>query len=225
MPFGVSWTADLRHYASDNDVRTVFDVGAHRGETALQVAQAFPTARIHCFEPVRPNFRALVEATAQLDVRCVDAAVSDTDGIGRFHLGPDSGRCGFHAVGPGLDVRTITLDTYASAADVQHVDVLKIDTEGHEPAVLRGASSLLSAGRVDHVLAECDFTARPDEPHGDFAEILALLAPLSFRVISFYTGGVDELGWRWGDVLLRRVIASQATRVALTPAVEGDGDR
>jgi FkbM family methyltransferase len=221
MPFGVSWTADLRHYTGQDSVRTVFDVGAHRGETALEIAEAFPGAQIHCFEPVRPNFRALVAATGRLDVRCVDAAVSDTDGIGRFHLGPDSGRCGFRAIGPGLDVRTITLDTYAAEAGVAHVDLLKIDTEGHEAAVLAGARRLLTTGRVNHVLAECDFTARPDEPHGDFAEILRLLAPLGFRVVSFYTGGVDELGWRWGDVLLRRVTASRASRVAVTPAAEG----
>jgi FkbM family methyltransferase len=217
VPFGVSWTADLRHYAGDRGVRIALDVGAHRGETARQIADAFPGATIHCFEPVRPNFRALVEATRSLTVRCVDVAVSDADGTARFHLGPHSGRCGFRATGPGLDVTTVTLDSYARANGIDHVDLLKIDTEGHEAAVLRGAFALLRDGRVDHVLAECEFVERPDEPHGDFGEILALLAPLGFRVISFYTGGVDALGWRWGDVLLRRVTTSDPGSVAASP--------
>jgi hypothetical protein len=148
--------------------------------------------------------------------------VSDADGTARFHLGPDSGRCGFRAIGPSLEVRTVRLDTYADEQGIDHIDLLKIDTEGHEPAVLRGADQLLRSSRIDHVLAECEFTERGDEPHGSFAEIHAILAPLGFRVVSFYTGGVDELGWRWGDVLFRRVGTVTPSRVAISPAAVAD---
>lgn len=216
VPFGVSWIDDLRHYATA-EIRTAFDVGAHHGETAQLISAAFLKGEMHCFEPVRPNYRTLLEATRALPVTCVQAAVSDRDGTARFHLGPDSGRCGFRATGPGLDVRTVTLDSYAREHGISHIDLLKIDTEGHEPAVLRGARELLTAGRVDFVLAECEFAARPEEPHGDFAEIASLLVPAGFRVISFYTGGVDALGWRWGDVLLARITAAEAGPVAVSP--------
>lgn len=218
IPFGVSWAEDLRYYLRGARLATAVDVGAHRGETAQRILEAFPAAQVHSFEPVRPSFRALTEATRHLNVRCINAAVSESDGTARFHLGPDSGRCGFRAPGPALDVRTVALDTYADECSVEHIDLLKIDVERHEPQVLRGAADLLGSGRVGFVLAECEFTERPEEPHGDFREILSILAPLGYRVVSFYTGGVDDHGWRWGDVLFRRVSAARPGWVASSPA-------
>lgn len=216
-PFGVSWVQDLRYCLSGTELAVAVDVGAHRGETAQLILEAFPSAQVHCFEPVRPSFRALSEATRDLNVRCVNAAVSDCDGTARFHLGADSGRCGFRARGPGLDVRTVALDTYAADCSLEHIDLLKIDAEGHETHVLRGAARLLGSGRIGFVLAECEFTERTAEPHGDFCEILQILAPLGYRVVSFFTGGVDDHGWRWGDVLFRRVTVANPGWVVCSP--------
>lgn len=217
MPFGMSWVEDLRYCLGGTDLAIAADVGAHRGETARLILDAFPLAQVHCFEPVRPSFHALTAATRDLNVCCVNAAVSDSDGTARFHLGADSGRCGFRARGPGLDVRTVALDTYADEHSLERIDLLKIDAEGHEATILRGATRLLSAGRVDFVLAECEFTERNEEPHGDFVEILGILAPLDYRVVSFYTGGIDDHGWRWGDVLLRRASSPHRGWVATSP--------
>ena len=218
IPFSVSWVEELRSSLSGATLEIAVDVGAHRRETSQHILEAFPAAQVHSFEPVRPSFRALIETTRHLNVRCVNAAVSDSDGTARFHLGPDSGRCGFRALGPALDVRTVALDTYAAECALEHIDLLKIDAEGHEPHVLRGAARLLGSERVGYVLAECEFTERPAEPHGDFSEILSILAPLGYRVVSFYTGGVDDHGWRWGDVLFRRVSAAHPGWVASSPA-------
>lgn len=217
IPFGVSWVEDLRYCLNDAKLAIAVDVGAHRGETARRILEAFPATQVHCFEPVRPSFRALTEATRHLNVRCLNAAVSDSDGTARFHLGPDSGRCGFRAPGPALDVRTVMLDTYAADCPLEHIDLLKVDVEGHEPHVLRGAARLLGSGRVGFVLAECEFTERAGEPHGDFGDILSILAPLGYRVVSFYTGGVDDHGWRWGDVLFRHVSVANPGWVASSP--------
>ena len=84
---------------------------------------------------------------------------------------------------------------------------MKIDTEGFEMQVLRGSEKLLEEGKVDHILVECEFTRRfDDEPHGNFFEILNYLHQFQYRVISFYTGGVDNFGWRWGNVLFHRSV-------------------
>ncbi len=52
---------------------------------------------------------------------------------------------------------------------------------------------------------------------GDFVEILKCVEDFGFRVVSFYSGGVDDLGWIWGNVLLRNVIGKQSGRVACSP--------
>jgi hypothetical protein len=50
-PRGTDLFRDLRRY-SGIDFRTVFDVGAHKGESALSYLRNMPNARIYSFEPV-----------------------------------------------------------------------------------------------------------------------------------------------------------------------------
>ena len=44
---------------------------------------------------------------------------------------------------------------------VERIDVLKVDVEGYEPAVLRGAARLLSEGRVGAVVCELNEASGP----------------------------------------------------------------
>jgi hypothetical protein len=44
-----------------------------------------------------------------------------------------------------------TIDGYCSRNDIDHIDLLKLDVEGHELAALLGASAMLSGGRIDFV--------------------------------------------------------------------------
>ena len=67
--------------------------------------------------------------------------------------------------------------------------------------VLRGAKQVIADGRVEFVLCECEFLPRAGEPHGDFFEIFSHLSDRNYRLVSFYTGGVDRNGWRFGDAL------------------------
>jgi hypothetical protein len=126
---------------------------------------------------------------------------------------------------PLLEVRLETADAFCVERGIQRVNLLKIDTEGYEMNVLRGAEKLLAEGRIDFILAECDFFRRGGEPHGDFIEISKHLSTFGFHVVSFYTGGVDDLGWVWGDVLFRESSRSQPGRVACSPIIKVPASR
>jgi FkbM family methyltransferase len=165
--------------------------------------RAFPGVQVHAFEPLPENFAALQSATAGQGVRVVNAAVSDLTGTVTITRGQTTQHASLHRHdgGQASEVPAETIDEYMSEHGLDRVDLLKIDAEGHEEAVLRGGLRQLKNGSVDFVLCECDFTPRPGKPHGDFRTIFALLEPLGCRVVSFYTGGVDSNGWVWGDVL------------------------
>jgi FkbM family methyltransferase len=216
-PFGVSWEDDLRFYRPRLDVAV--DVGAHQGETALRLLGAFAGVQVHAFEPMPESFRHLEAAVDGQGVRCVNAAVGEASGVLTMAEGVSSQHSGVHGAGPRIEVPVTTLDAYAAEAGLETVDLLKVDVEGHEAEVLRGAMGLLSGGRVEHVLCECEFVRRGDEPHGDFHEIFALLAPLGYRVVAFYANGVDNLGWLWGDVLFLRAGGSRDGWYASSPVV------
>jgi FkbM family methyltransferase len=215
VPFGVRWSADIAHYLQGRALGVAFDVGAHHGETSLKLLDAFPDAQIHSFEPIPDSFAILRRVTAATAARAINAAVSDSSGVLKIARGEASYQSGVYATGESIEVPSLTVDEYADAQGIDRLGLLKIDTEGHEEAVLRGARKRLEAGAIEFIVCECEFTPRPDEPHAQFAALHALLEPLGYRVASFYTGGVDNLGWVWGDVLYK-LTAGPRDRASIT---------
>jgi FkbM family methyltransferase len=225
-PFGVHWSADVAHYLQGRALGVAFDVGAHRGETTLKLLKAFPGTQIHSFEPMPESFAALRRETASTPARVVNAAMSDSSGVLELARGEASYQSGVNATGERLEVPSLTVDEYADAEGIERLGLLKIDTEGHEEAVLHGARRLLEAGAIEFVVCECEFAPRPEEPHADFAALHALLEPLSYRVVSFYTGGVDNLGWVWGDVLYKLTAGPRdRASIHLSPQLPADFSR
>jgi FkbM family methyltransferase len=203
VPFGARWSADIEHYLQGRALGVAFDVGAHRGETTLKLLDAFPGIQIHSFEPIPDSFASLQQATVATSARAINAAVSDSSGVLQIARGEASYQSGVNASGERIEVRSVTVDEYADGEGIERLGLLKVDTEGHEQAVLRGARRRLEAGAIEFVVCECEFTPRADEPHAQFSALHELLEPLGYRVVAFYTGGVDNLGWVWGDVLYK----------------------
>lgn len=221
VPFGLGWEQDLRALLGARATGATFiDVGANIGQTAQSLSGVFPEASIVSFEPVPHTFLELQRNTAGLPrVECVNLALGESSGAAVMTADRDGQNTLLEGVSTEgtTTVRVETLDEFSQARGLGQITLLKIDTEGFETAVLRGASGLLAAGRIDFVLAECDFLRRPDEPHGDFFAIHEQLASHGFRVVAFYSGGVDTDGWVWGDVLMMRPGAVDPLPVACSP--------
>ena len=205
-PFGVDWLSDVRFMCGDFSMATVFDVGANQGQTALKLANEFPRARVHSFEPVPATYAMLEKAVRALDtVVPVNSAIGDTIGQIEMTGEPGSGTNTVVSSGeidnPIITVPVTTLDAYCRDNRFDSVDLLKIDTEGAELSVLRGSKSLISEGKIRAIVAECEFAHRPGQPHGSFFDIWKFLDPFGYRVCAFYSGGADRHGWVWGDCL------------------------
>lgn len=140
----------------------VVDVGAHVGFFTLLAARLVgPDGHIRAFEPVPTNFEAL-EANLELNgytwVSPTRAAVSDSPatvslGLAEYRL-VGASTADFSVGGELSSVRApaVTLDHVVGADD--HVRLLKIDAEGHEPQVLAGAVRMLESSPPDAVLFE-----------------------------------------------------------------------
>jgi FkbM family methyltransferase len=137
----------------------VFDVGANVGAWTHEALRAFPQARIYCFEPSVSAFAELTKAVGTSPrVSLNRLALAETEGEALLYANtPGSGLGSLtkrrldHF---GLDfshqepVPVQTLQSWAASAGVESIDVLKLDVEGHELDVLRGAGELLSRVRV-----------------------------------------------------------------------------
>ena len=138
-----------------NHAPVVIDVGANIGLITLNILKYYPSAKIFAFEP-GPHQRQLLTRTINSNqlagkVQVSDLALSDTNGVTTFtvHSSRHSSGDGFKDTGRAgrarqINVTTQRLDDWWKANNEPCVHLLKIDTEGAELAVLRGAHCMLS---------------------------------------------------------------------------------
>jgi FkbM family methyltransferase len=126
----------------------VYDIGAHYGYySLLSSTLAGEPGVVIAFEPSPDNLSRLrrhIELNRCTNVRVIELAVSDSEGIAHFETRAGSGVGHLADDGP-LEVRTTRLDTLAE--ELPQPDVIKIDVEGAELGVLRGAAATLASAR------------------------------------------------------------------------------
>jgi FkbM family methyltransferase len=129
-------------------LREVYDVGANWGYfVALLATNAGFHGRVNAFEIAPDTYRqlaAMVEECGLQDrVTCHPIGVSDRTGRARITEEVHSALTRLAAEGGGREVGVVRLDDLGGADP----DFLKIDVEGHEAAVLRGAALRLARAR------------------------------------------------------------------------------
>ena len=135
--------------ALDAQAPRVVDIGANIGDTAVLLARFAPGAKVLCIEG-DPRFMPDLKCnTAQInEVTIVQAILSDQSAQVRGEFVTKNGTA--HVVlgegGDLLQVRTLD-DVLAAYAEFSCPDLIKIDTDGFEPAILRGAKRVLGSSR------------------------------------------------------------------------------
>lgn len=139
----------------------LFDVGANCGSYSRRLRQCFPDAAITAFEPNPEVFANLVEGLSESRIDCINRGLSSEPGEMELFLTSSNRQTSHASVYQGVlsdlhayaDVEKITvglttLDQYSLEKGIDRIDFLKIDTEGHELAVLKGARALLEQNRI-----------------------------------------------------------------------------
>lgn len=136
----------------------IFDVGANHGLLSFGMAGKH-AGRIdfHLFEPI-PRLVASIEKTKALypamRLTLNHAAVADQDGEVAFDVAEEeTGRSHIDAAG-ALRVRCLTIDTYLKTQGIANVDLMKLDVEGYELSVLRGAAGALDRRAIGAIYFE-----------------------------------------------------------------------
>lgn len=136
---------------------TVLDVGACEGAFAVLAVQKFDAARVWCFEPGRTMSNALRITARRHGIERqmvpVPLALGATQGRVVFYeatndpLGATTDANGAHADALPNEVSLTTIDEWTAATGVPAVDFIKIDAEGSDLDVLRGARETLRRSR------------------------------------------------------------------------------
>jgi FkbM family methyltransferase len=178
-------------------IKTIFDVGANIGQSAIKFRTAFPDATIHCFEPIKDTFEELVgNVNGYASVRCHQIALGNKEGQESMYLTDQSLTNSLIMPGKfvGLeDVKVLTVDGFASDNQIERIDLLKVDTEGFDLEVLRGAQNLLSSGKIAFVLVEVGFHPG-DSRHVLFDDVRSFLLKIGYSVFGVYDQTMEWSG-------------------------------
>lgn len=185
------------------DIGTVIDVGANTGQFARMIAEFFPRAELYCFEPLDEPFGQL-SAWAQTQngrVHCLQLALGDQEGEAEMHLHeqhtPSSSLLASttttHRLFPQTQaermtrIRVSTLDRALEDAlgSMPREILLKLDVQGFEDRVLRGAERVLALCKA--VVLEVGLDPLY-EGQADFHGLAQLLHAAGFR----YAGNLDQ---------------------------------
>lgn len=149
----------LSHYK----LNRIFDVGANIGEWAKMARSFQSDAEIHCFEPVPSVFKTMVKSTIDIDIMPNPFGLSSVCEIRDMLFDDDNDRL----TTPCLEIARVNPkivplimlngDEYCRSREIESIDFLKLDTEGHEFQVLRGFENMLKEGKIAIIQFEYGF--------------------------------------------------------------------
>lgn len=191
----------------------VFDAGANTGETARKYLHLFPKCNIHAFEPFPSTFSKLQSNIGHDPrVQAHMVALADRQSQARLYVSDSSlmnslippiveRAWGFKKEPEYVEVQTTALDAFAEEHRISEIDVLKLDVQGGEEAVFKGASRLLLESRIGLIYTEVQVVPLYQN-QSLFHELTSHLSQYGYTLFNLYNVRESGLGQlRWGDAI------------------------
>ena len=166
---------------------TFFDIGSNWGYFILLAASNHFRLTVHAFEPMPATYQDLASCLAQAGisdmVTCHNFALSSADGEAFIQMpdGVHSGSAEVSRMGGTTRIGTRRLDSLG----LPRPDFIKVDVEGHEIEVFKGAKETMKTARPFIVFENKPDYLRPEK----VLEVLFFLAELGY---CFYMPAVQR---------------------------------
>ncbi len=127
--------------------KTVLDIGAYRGDSALVLSRICEPDHIYSFEPTPTVYQSLVSVVEhyKLKVTPVNCGAGANSGKVRFNAS-DMG-WGQVSDSGNIEIPIMRVDDFVQENKVQNIGLIKVDTEGYEQDVLVGARETIRSHR------------------------------------------------------------------------------
>jgi FkbM family methyltransferase len=193
----------IRQSIQLRDADIVFDVGANHGDFALAASVCFPRARVFLFEPL-PVLRPVLELqTARNAGRWsfYPIALGASEGRLPLYVDPANDTIGSLAgfsesynrmhnqsahdrSTATIEVSIESLDNFCQRERIEEIDLIKIDVEGFEFAVLDGASEML--GNTTAIIIELSLVRKAEGKPAPLLEMVSRLTQYGFYVVGLF---------------------------------------
>jgi len=161
----------LKSILGDRDL-TIFDIGAHKGETLKTFNECFLNSQIYSFEPFKGAFQFLAKESEKIpNSKAFNIGFSDFNGKKEFYNYVDPSNPNISALNSLFNLKdekfipTVTkkevvecefqtLDNFTEKNKIEYIDLLKIDVQGAEYQVFQGGAKLLKDKRINTIFME-----------------------------------------------------------------------
>lgn len=161
------------------NINYIFDVGSHRGESIDYFIKLKNLKKIQSFEPQKDIFLVLKKKYKNNNkVILNQIALSQNENYKDFYINDLSSTSSFSRLNKKslwlkiknrilnkknpiinkIKIRSLTIDKFIKQKKIKKIDLLKIDTEGHELEVLKGALKTIKEHKVKFILIELHFS-------------------------------------------------------------------
>lgn len=213
LPRGINPIMDIKTKLKYKRIKTVFDVGANIGQTVKWIKDELPDSVVYAFEPIHSTYIQLEKNVFDYkNVITENFAFGDKKHVTKIHI---KGNNLLNSLKNEVilnkksteNVETVvvnTIDTYVKDKNIDAIDILKIDTEGYELHVLKGAVEMLNNERINFIFSEVGFLTT-DQYHTYFCSLLDFLSDFNFQFYALYdlTNSMSRMkkGTIWGNAL------------------------
>lgn len=201
LPIGADFLEDVKNKL-DIKPKVIFDVGANYGQTAEYYSASFPDAQIYSFEPIKDSFDKLVANTKTLtNVKCFHKAFGEMESAVEISLfGENQSQLNsLKNINSNLEsgaakeeISVTTIDLFLKSDNIKKIDLLKIDTEGYELEVLKGAADSIKSGKVKLILCEVALSAA-NKRNTPVCEVINFLQGYNYTLLGLYDTNINYL--------------------------------
>jgi FkbM family methyltransferase len=179
-------------------IQCFFDVGANDGATAQAALSYFDDVHLFAFEPHPQTFQRLRQNVSSPNFKAFNIALGDRQGDAElFSYGSDKTNSlvqdapfavRFRQKGNPIKINISTVDDFCDTHRIGRIDILKIDTEGFDLSVMKGAAKKLANHEIRFIYTEFnDVFEEPDRSGGALFPICKFLYPFGFRFVAAYS--------------------------------------
>jgi FkbM family methyltransferase len=195
LPIGIDVLKDIEYRIPNFQMKVIVDVGANIGQSALVFREKLPNSSIFSIEPVNSTFKELKRNTEEKNINIYNIGIGSTKEVKKIkvdNIKPNSLFNSFNLDDELLDknfhieeVEVNTLSNFCKEIKVKRINFLKIDTEGFDMEVLKGALPLLTESKIDFIEIEVSMN-ESNKRHVSYIDIYKMMSDLDYSIFGLY---------------------------------------